>query len=225
MEKLLKLQAQVSQLQAELARSRKETGDLEDRLLIATDHATFDPRTRLYRREVFEDTVREMLGGGVSGAFVLIDLQGFGAINEEFGHPTGDQMIAHAADAIRRRMRVRKRVHRLEDSYCRLGGDEFAALLAEVSEDQVVQIVGAINAEAQKIDRRLMFHYGYAICKPEDTFETLYERADQYLWTYKEQVKSEKRRKKAEAIIPEISPLILNGRLEEATQLLADLLK
>lgn len=54
---------------------------------------------------------------------VFIDLDGMKAINDTFGHPTGDQAITDTAEIMRRAFRE-------TDVLARLGGDEFAALVA-----------------------------------------------------------------------------------------------
>lgn len=58
-------------------------------------------------------------------AFVLFDLDHFKMVNDTFGHPAGDAVLAAVAEAIR--VEVRK-----EDALCRYGGEEFALVLRDI---------------------------------------------------------------------------------------------
>jgi two-component system, cell cycle response regulator len=58
-------------------------------------------------------------------AFVLFDLDHFKAVNDTFGHPAGDAVLAAVAEAVR--VEVRK-----EDALCRYGGEEFALVLRDI---------------------------------------------------------------------------------------------
>ncbi len=59
----------------------------------------------------------------VACSLLLIDIDNLKTINDTFGHPTGDLVICHAADAITHSTRG-------NDTAARLGGEEFALLLA-----------------------------------------------------------------------------------------------
>ena len=62
---------------------------------------------------------------GASGPAVLfIDLDGFKAVNDTFGHATGDSVLARAADRILHQTRAADRV-------ARVGGDEFVVILGD----------------------------------------------------------------------------------------------
>lgn len=93
---------------------------LEQRRL--TQYALYDPLTGLANRYLLVEELRRMLlllgrqGGAV--ALVYLDLDGFKRINDEFGHDTGDEVLA----AVARRLRG---AVRSDDVVARLGGDEF----------------------------------------------------------------------------------------------------
>jgi len=59
-------------------------------------------------------------------AFMLIDLDGFKAVNDRFGHQVGDELLALIA------VRLRQVCSSSAEMVGRLGGDEFAVLLREV---------------------------------------------------------------------------------------------
>ena len=88
--------------------------------------ADHDPLTGLLNRRSFERALDQHLARvrryGVQGALLMIDLDGFKAVNDQHGHGTGDAVLAGVAERLRARLRT-------SDLLARLGGDEFAALL------------------------------------------------------------------------------------------------
>jgi diguanylate cyclase (GGDEF)-like protein/PAS domain S-box-containing protein len=88
--------------------------------------ADHDPLTGLLNRRAFERALDQHLARvrryGVQGALLMIDLDGFKAVNDQHGHETGDAVLAGVAERLRARLRT-------SDLVARLGGDEFAALL------------------------------------------------------------------------------------------------
>ena len=87
--------------------------------------AWHDDRTDLLRGRAFEARLGEHFSAAQRHSFdlglVLIDLDGFGAINKEYDHTVGDILIEQVGEVIRRTLRA-------EDVAGRLGGDEFASV-------------------------------------------------------------------------------------------------
>jgi diguanylate cyclase (GGDEF)-like protein len=107
---------------------------------------------------------------------VLIDLDGFKAVNDAFGHAAGDELLRRSAAALAGAIRG-------SDAVARLGGDEFAVLL-----DQADTIAAEAVAERLRaaIARHTAASVGYASC-PDDGAgaEDLYRRADARLYRAK----------------------------------------
>ena len=74
-------------------------------------------------------------------ALILIDLDGFKAINDSHGHPTGDEFLC----VIARRM---QQAVRAGDLVARLGGDEFAVLARDVDSRAATRILAERVARA-----------------------------------------------------------------------------
>jgi diguanylate cyclase (GGDEF)-like protein len=90
--------------------------------------ALVDPLTQLSRRHVFEDALRREVErvrrhGGAVGV-VLVDLDHFKRINDTYGHPAGDRLLARVG-------RLLRLTARNADVASRYGGEEFAVLLCE----------------------------------------------------------------------------------------------
>jgi diguanylate cyclase (GGDEF)-like protein/PAS domain S-box-containing protein len=82
-----------------------------------------DQLTGLPNRFLFQDRLRHALDRGhrenTPTCVLIIDLDGFKAINDELGHPMGDAVLVSFADRLRS-------VLRASDTAARLGGDEFS---------------------------------------------------------------------------------------------------
>lgn len=92
-----------------------------------------DPLTGLYNRRAFEEIAyRELAGAVRSGSslsVLMVDLDHFKRINDQYGHGAGDAVLDAAAVTLRGALRD-------EDFVCRWGGDEFCALLPRSKREQ-----------------------------------------------------------------------------------------
>jgi diguanylate cyclase (GGDEF)-like protein/PAS domain S-box-containing protein len=105
----------------------------ERRMKHLADH---DPLTGLLNRRGFAAALQTQLAHtrryGTSGALLMLDLDGFKAVNDAQGHDAGDQLLVQVAAALRSCLRE-------TDVVARLGGDEFAVILPrETLEDAIV---------------------------------------------------------------------------------------
>ena len=123
----------------------------EERLQHLADH---DPLTDLFNRRRFEDELgREVARAGRygrGGVVLLMDLDDFKAVNDNFGHIWGDEVLRRIAAILRERLRT-------TDILSRLGGDEFAILLPEGDEVQgrslAEKLLRVMREESIKTDR------------------------------------------------------------------------
>lgn len=88
--------------------------------------ARHDPLTGLVNRRVFSSDLEAALARCERSnrlcSVLLLDLDGFKAVNDLQGHPVGDTVLCEVADRL-------KRVVRRGDTVARLGGDEFAIVV------------------------------------------------------------------------------------------------
>lgn len=77
-------------------------------------------------------------------AVLCIDLDGFGAFNEDMGHRVGDQILRKVAQRLVQNIRK-------ADTAARLGGDEFAVVLTDLHKDRDMQTVAEKISDALNI--------------------------------------------------------------------------
>jgi diguanylate cyclase (GGDEF)-like protein/PAS domain S-box-containing protein len=113
--------------------------------------ARYDPLTDLPNRVLLADRMRHAMTQAQRHkqllAVVFIDLDGFKAINDNYGHEAGDLVLVKLANRMRQ-------VLRESDTLARNGGDEFVALLAELSlpTDAVLTLERLLAAANQPTD-------------------------------------------------------------------------
>lgn len=98
------------------------------------DHiAHFDALTNLPNRRLLTDRLQQgmhqMQRRGKRLAVVFLDLDGFKAINDNYGHSAGDQLLIALASHMKEALRE-------GDTLARIGGDEFVAVLIDLDETE-----------------------------------------------------------------------------------------
>ena len=107
-----------------------------------------DSATGLYNRAAFRALVASRLGklSPVPASLAILDLDGFKRVNDEFGHPRGDQLLELVAAALRANLRT-------HDFAARYGGDEFVVFFDDCSEHDAERVVERIRASVQSVSQ------------------------------------------------------------------------
>ena len=175
----------------ELERAYVELGQTQKRLELALSAAqkaaAIDDLTGMmnyksFRREVVD--LLDNLDEDESGILIMIDIDRFKSINDNYGHAIGDEVIKLTAQMIIGRIRT-------VDLASRLHGDEFAIFVANTSDYAVGgRIMGDINLSIRKeAERRKMpsitLSAGAVIARRGDTLTALSKAADTALYEAK----------------------------------------
>ena len=103
--------------------------------------ATIDPVSGLFNRRYFHVRLGEELERaqrhGMSVALLMLDVDDFKRINDEFGHVAGDMVIRDISEIVRRSVRV-------FDVCTRYGGDEFAIVMPGIGGENAASIAERI---------------------------------------------------------------------------------
>ena len=115
-----------------------ERKKLEARLehLVSHDHLTGLFNARHFEEALAQET-RSAARYGHGGAVLLLDLDHFKQVNDQFGHHAGDDLLKAVAAALQGRVRD-------TDVLARLGGDEFGIILPRVDAAQARVVADGI---------------------------------------------------------------------------------
>lgn len=118
---------------------KQEIAALRARELVLEKQAHYDELTALPNRALFRDRFRSAIERAkrcdTSFAVLMIDLNGFKAINDRFGHEAGDFVLVATANKILSTLRA-------TDTVARLGGDEFALIVESITDSEEFAQVG-----------------------------------------------------------------------------------
>ena len=115
---------------------KMETMATTDGLTGLTNHRTFQQK--------FADLLDRADRHGYRVAMLLCDVDHFKKVNDNYGHPVGDEVLRRVA-------KVLQDVPRKIDVSARYGGEEFAVLLDNVSAEQARAVAERIRIEVSKI--------------------------------------------------------------------------
>ncbi len=129
----------IAHIGQETLRVRGEATELRTR-------ANTDPLTGLFNYRGFQAAIADVGSRRQerSGAAVVyIDLDGFKAVNDQYGHEAGNQLLREVARRLQEAVRPR-------DAVARVGGDEFVVLLRDIAD----------QAHAEQVARRILSSAG-----------------------------------------------------------------
>jgi diguanylate cyclase (GGDEF)-like protein/PAS domain S-box-containing protein len=122
-----------------------------------------DPLTGVFNRRRFDETLEAQLAHArryrKDGALLIVDVDHFKQVNDEFGHAAGDEALRAVARLLASNLRATDTLGRdAAGLVARLGGDEFALLLPETdaagAEAVAGRLVAAVAAEPLEIGGR-----------------------------------------------------------------------
>jgi len=177
-----------------------------------------DPLTGLHNRRFGEQRLQEEIERaettGDPLALILVDLDRFKDINDQFGHAVGDIALKEFSRKLRKAIRAC-------DVPVRIGGDEFLVILPDCPREKVNVILSRLGTPEAQIDaRKLSIHYsvGRSQYQPADTIKTMLGRADEVLYAEK------RKRSSGSRTPPEASKWSALAMGESGTTLSASLL-
>jgi diguanylate cyclase len=184
--------ASLTSLMQRLHSATAELAQLRRQLDEAREQAKLDALTGVANRRGFDEAMQALLHEHKSGdscpSVMMIDLDHFKQVNDQYGHVFGDTVLKSVAQAIRSCVKGR-------DLVARYGGEEFAVMLPAtalpgaiaLAEQIRATIAGARIRRGNTSERigAITVSVGVSSWKPGESIDALIERADRALYRSK----------------------------------------
>ncbi|WP_168206343.1 diguanylate cyclase [Labrenzia sp. PHM005] len=122
-----------SRLRDEIQATHKELHDE----IVSTDPLT-GAETRTTMQERLNERISSAKYGQIQDWLIMMDLDHFKAVNDTYGHATGDVVLTAVAATVRRQIRA-------NDLFFRYGGEEFLLCISNVDESKMQEISDRIR--------------------------------------------------------------------------------
>ncbi len=147
-----------------------------------------DGLTGIFNRRFFELRMTEELERarrfGAVMAVIMIDIDNFKQLNDDFGHPLGDEVLRQVSSLLHGQLRA-------FDVVCRYGGEEFAILLSETNPEHALGVAEKLRRLVETwpfpgVPRSVTISAGAATFPENGTnYEQLLKAADSGLYAAK----------------------------------------
>lgn len=151
-----------------------------------------DPLTSLYNRRVFFEVSDRHLSLAadqeIVGCLAILDLDHFKAINDNFGHQVGDEVLKLVGE------KLLQCAHRNDCLAARLGGEEFGILIRGRTVNDAVRLMEELRLEISELrsrdhfnDLRLTLSAGVVQLERGESMDNHFNAADQMLYLAKKE--------------------------------------
>lgn len=160
--------------------------------LLAQHQALTDELTGVFNRTYFYNKLKRQLTRHTESAaqplsLILFDLDYFKAINDQYGHLTGDAVLKQTIECCQQNIRS-------TDWLARMGGEEFAMVCPETESSEAKRMAERIRQSIETTTIHHLSHHiqttislGIAQHHPKDDLDALIHRADSALYEAKKQ--------------------------------------
>jgi diguanylate cyclase (GGDEF)-like protein len=181
---LLEINKELSRLQRELLSANRRLKAREQQI---RELSLTDPLTGLGNRRRLDESIETAISHATRHqrplSVMMIDIDHFKEINDNFGHDSGDRALRAFADAL-------KQHSRKSDLVARFGGDEFIILMPESDLHQAKATAERVGEKVAQmkvppIDRPITASFGVAQMVDGDSAESLLARSDAAMYLAK----------------------------------------
>ena len=169
------------------SRLQERMAEFQNKLREAELQASIDPLTGVANRREFDRQLASRIASGRGFCVLLFDLDLFKAVNDQYGHLFGDEVLRQLGSRLNGQVRAR-------DFVCRWGGDEFVVLLeaplsnAVARAQQISQwLNGPYRVFADRRDVKIDINVSVGVAEyiQGETPEDLFQRVDASLYLQK----------------------------------------
>ncbi|MBC3797332.1 diguanylate cyclase [Acetobacterium tundrae] len=145
-----------------------------------------DKLTQLYNRLKLDDALKKESKNakktGGSFALIMLDIDHFKWVNDDFGHQAGDMMLIELATIFKDCIRSR-------DIVGRWGGEEFLFILPETDANGAIMLAekirNCIHEKRFSLPKRITVSLGVTVYRGDNIIETIVSRADEAMYVAK----------------------------------------
>ena len=181
---------QKREYEAQLGELNSRMSTLRQDLVAAREEMKRDPLTDAYNRGAFDTAIEQSLNLhfvlNQPVTLVMIDLDNFKQVNDNYGHAAGDAVLCTVSECLERSF-IRK-----GDLVARYGGDEFAVILNDTSAANSTRLIERFLQQAAEIsipdtsdELGVSCSAGYTEVHSGDSVASLIKRADSALYEAK----------------------------------------
>ena len=179
-------------LEAHLSASREEIEQLQQNLHAVRTESMTDPLTTLSNRKFFDQSLAKIMAEARLKdeplSLLMCDIDHFKSFNDSYGHLTGDHVLRLVAIAVKQNVKG-------QDIAARYGGEEFVVALPNTTLQSAITVAEHVRravmskelvkrSTGEKLGR-VTISIGSAVLHPNDTAQTLIDRADKCLYAAK----------------------------------------
>jgi diguanylate cyclase (GGDEF)-like protein len=183
------LRTLLAQTMETLKIARRRVDEQQDHLELLNQLSTIDPATGLLNTRGLHLILRRVLARAkrdeTGGVLIVIDIDGFEAINDSYGHTARDEVLANVSRHLVGKVRE-------GDEIARLGSEEFAILMPGLSRHEADLRASALSAGLNGLivpwDGKAIHvrgSVGGAYYGPEDNIDMICQRADEEMYRQK----------------------------------------
>jgi|GEM_PF-44643 diguanylate cyclase (GGDEF) domain len=154
---------------------------------ISTDHLTI-----LYNRRRLDQHLQRRIKTRSKDRLlfaIMLDLDDFKSINDQYGHIAGDSVLVKTAELLRQACKGS------DDFIARMGGDEFVIVGERTESGEIMYLMGKIHActldynQSRLTDYNLLLSMGYSVFGKDDSVDTFLAAADKEMYRNKQERK------------------------------------
>ncbi|EKO3974942.1 diguanylate cyclase [Vibrio fluvialis] len=184
-DELAELEHDIKAVMSRLAKEITCREQVEKQLLTL---ATQDKLTGAYNRHKWDEQIHMQLSlaqrGGYPFGLILLDVDYFKRVNDQFGHQVGDQLLKRMVSELQQRIRS-------TDMLFRLGGEEFAILLPMQDIESACKLAESLRSQMEllQVDNLPAFTISIGVTSYHDmdSEASIFRRADMALYRAKAQ--------------------------------------
>lgn len=178
--------------QARMEESNVQIERMREELQSVKETAEKDALTGLKNRGAFDKYIHDIVheqDGDEPQHIVMLDIDHFKRINDNFGHLVGDRVIRYVSALM-------KQIFGQEQHVARYGGEEFAVVLRNKSLEECFDLADKVriamgNSKLQRKDSgetigKVTLSAGISVLQTDDTVDSFIDRADKALYFAKE---------------------------------------